>query len=108
MPRTHLALLRAYATADSGQAVGGKNDSVSALKVLFNDLSEELGDSNVYGAARNAGHILAVEAAGSFVHCHLLGVAGSYFEEVLVAHIRCLFGHRSLSSGHISHFYLPP
>ena len=98
-----LVLLRTDTTGDCGQSVGGGDNLVSTFKIAFHDLSDEVGDLDVNGAARYAGHMLAVQAAGSFVLCHFYSITSSNFQVVLVTNVGILRRHRVLFRAHIRH-----
>ncbi|CDE80482.1 unknown [Ruminococcus sp. CAG:353] len=73
-----LVLLGAYTTADCGEGAGLGDNAVSALKVTVSDLLDKAGDINIYGAARNAGHSLAVETSLCLVNCDISCIAQCY------------------------------
>ena len=102
-----LVFLGAYAAADGGKAVGGLYDGVSALVIMSGDLCYEFRNAHVYRAAGNAGHVLAVEAAGSLVEGQLFVVALRNFLKVLVADIGLLLPGRGLLQSHIRHIISP-
>ncbi len=103
-----LALLRADAAADGGQRAGGGKRFVGLLEVAFGDLMNELGDGDVNGAAADAWHVLAVQAALRLVERLLLRVAQRDFLKVASALVGCLRGHGVLFQRHIRHVSSPP
>ena len=98
-----LALLRADAAAHGGQGAGLMDHLIGALIVLLHDLLDKLGNADIDGAAVHTGMILAVEAAGRFVQCLLLGVAQGHFQEVFIPNVGILRGHLVLLQAHIRH-----
>jgi hypothetical protein len=105
-----LSLLRTYTAANCGKRRGLGNDLVSAFKVAFLDLGNEFGNMDLNGASVNARHMLAVKAAVSLVDSGFLGIAESYFFEVMCSYQGILVGHGVTGERHIClcHFTVPP
>ena len=91
-----LGLLRADASADGGKRGRGGDDLVRPLEIALPHLFDKGGDADVHGTARDAGHILAVEAAGGFVEGGRLVVAEGDFPEITGADRGVLHRHRVL------------
>ena len=91
--RFALRLLRADPSADGGQAIGFFYDMDGAHEIAFLDFLYKVGDLDIYGAAFDAGRILAVKAPGRFTHCIFFRVAKGDFVEVLDPELRVLLGH---------------
>ena len=103
-----LGLLGTYASADSRQGAGLVDNLISALKIALLNLCDEFRNVDGNRAAALAGLLGAVQAAVCLVDSLLLGVAKSYFLEVLVADVRVLNGHFVLLKAHVRHLTLPP
>ena len=98
-----LGLLRAYTAADSRQR-GGLLDLGRCFEELaLGNQRDELRDLDLHRAARDAGLVLAVQAALRFFDRHFRRVAERDFVKVLVAHVRRLLGHGHLFRVHIRH-----
>ena len=91
--RLALALLRADAAADRGQEVRALDDPRGLGEVALLDLGYECGDVHLDGAARDAGFVLATEAALRLEQGLGLVVALRDLLHVVVAHPRVLAGH---------------
>ena len=105
-----LALLRADAAAHGRQGAGLVDHLIGALVVLRHDLADKFGDLDIDRTAADTGMVLAVQAALRLVQRLLLSIAQRHFQEVAVAHVGVLGGHRILLSTHIEvrHITLPP
>ena len=102
-----LALLRADTAADGRQSGGLGDDLIGALKVAGLHLGNEVGNSNVDGAALHAGAVLAVEAALGLLDSDLSGVAQGHLAEIVSPDLGLLGGHFMLL-GIDGHGYFAP
>ena len=98
-----LGLLRTYTAADGREAVGRLYDIVRFFQFAGGDFGYEFGNPYIDRTAGHAGLVLAVEAAGRFLHRHFFGISERYLAEILVSDIRILLGHRYFPERHISH-----
>ena len=101
-----LGLLRTYSAADCGKRRGLVNYLIRALKISVFYLCDKFGNMNIYGTARNTGHIFATEAAKRFVNCRLCRITRGDFIEIVRANRGFLRRHRFFFQTHIRHNYL--
>ena len=80
-----LGLLRTYSAADCGKRRGLVNYLIRALKISVFYLCDKFGNMNIYGTARNTGHIFAAETAKRFVNCRLCRITRGDFIEIVRA-----------------------
>ena len=103
-----LFLLGTHTAADRRQRVGRSDDVISRIEITVTDLFKEAGDLHADRAAAAAGAVLAVQAAGSFLHRGLCIISKSNLIEIAGADNRVLLGHFVLCHAHIdlqiSHF----
>ena len=89
-----LILLRTYPAADRGQGVGLPDRLIRPFEIPFGDLGDEVRDLHVHRAARNAGAVFAVEAAGRLIERHFRRITEGHLVEIRGS-LQCrLFGHR--------------
>lgn len=107
-PALALALLGTDTTAHSRQGVGLADHPIGAGKVPLCHPGNEVRDLHRYRTALHTGTVFAAQAAGSFFHCHLRGIAQCHFLKVLISHKGVLYRHFHLVLRHILHLLFPP
>ena len=81
------------------------DDLISGFEIAFGDLSDEIGNMDLYGTSSDARVIFTAEAAFCFIDGLFGCIAESDLFEVFIAHVRRLGRHRILFQGHIRHLY---
>ena len=71
-------------------------------------MRDEVRNRHIHRAALDAGRILAMQAAVSFLHGDFAGVAQRDFLEIRRADVRLLLRHRMLLKTHVRHYRTPP
>ena len=97
-----LALLRADTAADSRQRGALGQNLKCTVQVFFCNLTDKGRNVDADRAAGLAGLFGALQAAAGLVNSHIIGIAQSYFLEVLVANLGRLARHRAFFRIHIS------
>ena len=103
-----LRFLRADAAANRREAVLQANRLVCFLELALLNMRDEVRNRHIHRAALDAGRILAMQAAVSFLHGDFAGIAQRDFLEIRRADVRLLLRHRMLLKTHVRHYRTPP
>ena len=101
-----LRFLRTDPAAHGGKCRGLRDDLIRRFKIPFRHFGDEFGDMYVNGTARNAGFVLAMDAALGFVDGGFRRVTEGDFLKIPAAHVGRLAGHRIFIGTHVErHLY---
>ena len=101
-----LVFLGTHPAAHGRQGVLVLQDVDGAVKILFRQGMDELGNVHVHRAPLHALGILAVQAALGFIHRRVFRIAQGHFLEIMVPYISRLFRHGISHSS--THLQCPP